>query len=153
MYIPTTALRGSPPAADAAAEPSSAPGFLSVPSTAAIEQDVAVGHGTDAQAATPLHGWLRRQFSDNADDNKNTQIGIAVGVVLGLFLIAACVFLYKYRGSIRCSSRKKRHGRHKSGSSRGSRSSRSSRSSKASYGGQPQPDAEPGPEPEPEPAA
>lgn len=84
--------------------------------------DVDGGGGAPAQ----LHTWLRRQFSSNGSENKNIQIGIALGVILGAFLIAAVAFLYIYRGSVKCTKRKKRRGHHKSASSRSSRSSKNS---------------------------
>ncbi|KAH7308000.1 hypothetical protein B0I35DRAFT_515843 [Stachybotrys elegans] len=52
----------------------------------------------------------------------DSRIGIAVGVILGLFLVALLVFLYTYRGSIKLRRKRRRH-RHKSSSSKSSKSS------------------------------
>ncbi|KAK9777742.1 hypothetical protein AB5N19_04453 [Seiridium cardinale] len=56
----------------------------------------------------------------------DTTIGVVVGVLLAVFIIASCLFLYYYRGSIRV--KKRRRQRHH-------RKSSSSKSSKASDGG------------------
>jgi hypothetical protein len=54
----------------------------------------------------------------------DTTIGIVVGVILGVFLVAAIAFLYIYRNSIRVTKRGRRH--RKSGGSKSSKSSKSS---------------------------
>ncbi|PNY29495.1 Uncharacterized protein TCAP_00602 [Tolypocladium capitatum] len=87
----------------------------------------------------------RRQFSGNPADNTNAQIGIVVGVVLGVFLLGLCVFLYIYRYSIKFSYRKRRSRRHKSSSSKSSKISKSSKSS--DVGPPPPADAPPPPAP------
>lgn len=51
-------------------------------------------------------------------------IGIVVGVLLGIFLVATCGFLWVYRFSVRFTSR--RHHKRKSSSSKSSKSSKSS---------------------------
>lgn len=61
----------------------------------------------------------------------DTTIGIVVGVLLGVFVIASIAFLYIYRGSIRLKKRKRRHRHHRSSSSRGSKESDSGRSAAA----------------------
>lgn len=53
-------------------------------------------------------------------EETNMRTGIIVGVVLGVFLVATCAFLFVYRNSFK---RKKRHRRHKSSSSKSSKSS------------------------------
>ncbi|KAG6026831.1 hypothetical protein E4U19_002398 [Claviceps sp. Clav32 group G5] len=63
--------------------------------------------------------FLKRQYPV---DDTNTQVSIAVGIVLGVFLIASGTFLYVYRSSIRC--RRRRHRHHPAGKS--SRSSSNS---------------------------
>ncbi|KAI0127353.1 hypothetical protein BJ170DRAFT_369806 [Xylariales sp. AK1849] len=57
----------------------------------------------------------------------DTTIGIIVGVVLGVFLVATFAFLYIYRNSLRFTPRKRHH--------RKSAGSKSSKSSKSSDGG------------------
>ncbi|KAG6002804.1 hypothetical protein E4U21_002761 [Claviceps maximensis] len=57
----------------------------------------------------PAGSFQRRQFSSSPTEKTNTQIGIAVAVTLGLFLVAACTFLYVYRSSIRCRRRRRPH--------------------------------------------
>lgn len=76
---------------------------------------------SEARDGSRVH---RRTTSHDID----TTIGIVVGVLLGVFLIASCAFLYRYRGSIRVKKRKRHHRHHKSSSSK---------SSKASDGGEP----------------
>lgn len=75
----------------------------------------------DSQGRLP-----RRQSAGNPADSTNAQIGIVVGVVLGVFILGLCVFLYIYRYSIKFSYRKRRNRRHKSSSSKSSKSSKSS---------------------------
>lgn len=69
---------------------------------------------------------VRSQFSDNAADNTNIQIGL-VGFVVGLFLVGLGALVYVYRGFIRCSYRRRprsaRRHRRKSDSSKTSHSS------------------------------
>lgn len=71
----------------------------------------------------------RRQFSNNPMNNTNIKIGIALGFVLGIFLIGLFAFLWTYRYSVRCTSKRKP----KRGE--GPRSSKSSQSSQSSSGG------------------
>ncbi|KHO01219.1 uncharacterized protein MAM_00220 [Metarhizium album ARSEF 1941] len=58
--------------------------------------------------------FQRRQFSGDSADATNVQIGIALGIILGVFLIATCAFLYMYRSSVRFTYRKRRRRRAKS---------------------------------------
>ncbi|KAI0481383.1 hypothetical protein GGR56DRAFT_689087 [Xylariaceae sp. FL0804] len=60
-----------------------------------------------------------------AIQQQNRTIGIVVGILLGVFLVAVIWFLYVYRYSIRCSRRKK-HRHRRSGGTKGSHSSQSS---------------------------
>lgn len=61
--------------------------------------------------------WKRTTSQD-----LDTTIGIVVGVLLGVFLIASVAFLYIYRGSIRMKRRRRhRHRHHKSTSSKSSK--------------------------------
>ncbi|KAJ6784039.1 hypothetical protein PWT90_00326 [Aphanocladium album] len=80
-----------------------------------------VADSSDAfgQTAGIFAKLAKRQFSSDPVQNTNSSIGLAVGIVLGLFLIGTFAFLWVYRYSIRCTSRKKRR-------------SKSSKSSKAS---------------------
>lgn len=71
-----------------------------------------------------------------ATESANRRTGIIIGVVLGLFLVAACVFLFTYRNSVRCTRKRKRHHHHRRHKST---SSKSSKSSKSSDGGAPPP--------------
>lgn len=95
-------------------------------------------HGQRYDWAKPI---TRRQFSDNPVENTNTKIGIAVGVLLGVFLLATLAFLWTYRFSVRCSTK-----RHKSAIRKSSQSSSKSSKAASDNGG----DA---PAPPPEPAA
>jgi transposase len=63
-----------------------------------------------------------------ASQDMDTTIGIVVGVLVGVFIVASIAFLHIYRGSIRVKRRKRRHHHRHSKSS-------SSKSSKASDGG------------------
>lgn len=74
----------------------------------------------------------RRQFSNNPMNNTNIKIGIALGFVLGIFLIGLFAFLWTYRYSVRCTSKRKRT---TCGGPRSSKSSQSSQSSQSSTGG------------------
>lgn len=73
-----------------------------------------------------------RQFSNNPMNNTNIKIGIALGFVLGIFLIGLFAFLWTYRYSVRCTSKRKST---KCRGSSSSKSSQSSRSSQSSSGG------------------
>ncbi|EFY92332.1 hypothetical protein MAC_01603 [Metarhizium acridum CQMa 102] len=84
----------------------------------------------------------KRQFSSGAADATNVQIGIALGVILGVFLIATGAFLYMYRSSVRFTYRK--HRRHHSKSSRSS-----SKSAESTPPPAPAPPPPPAPEAEP----
>ncbi|KIE01623.1 hypothetical protein MAJ_02428, partial [Metarhizium majus ARSEF 297] len=83
----------------------------------------------------------KRQFSSGAADATNVQIGIALGVILGVFLIATGAFLYMYRSSVRFTYRK--HRRHHTKSSRSSSKSTESTPPPAPAPPPPAPDAEP----------
>ncbi|KAI0016128.1 major facilitator superfamily domain-containing protein [Xylariomycetidae sp. FL0641] len=74
----------------------------------------------------------------NAADHLNTTIGIVVGVLVAVFVVATLAFLYVYGNSIRFKGRRhrrRRHHRRKSGSSKTSKSSRSSGGSGGGGGG------------------
>lgn len=66
-------------------------------------------------------GIAKRQISGSPLEKTNIRIGIAVGVVLGVFLVATCAFLWTYRFSIRCSRKRRRPNKQKSSSSRSSK--------------------------------
>lgn len=65
-------------------------------------------------------GSRKRATTEETD----TTIGIVVGVVLGVFLVATIAFLYVYRNSIRLGGRRRR--RHRKSGSKSSKSSKSS---------------------------
>ncbi|PHH61625.1 hypothetical protein CDD81_8140 [Ophiocordyceps australis] len=71
-------------------------------------------HGQDM--APPL--WKRGSTSTD------TQIGIIVGVLIAIFLMGVCAFLWIYRHSVRFSSRPRRRQRRKSTSSKSSKASK-----------------------------
>ncbi|EXV06106.1 hypothetical protein X797_000823 [Metarhizium robertsii] len=83
----------------------------------------------------------KRQFSSGAADTTNVQIGIALGIILGVFLIATGAFLYMYRSSVRFTYRK--HRRHHTKSSRSSSKSTESTPPPAPAPPPPAPEAEP----------
>lgn len=84
--------------------------------------DDAVERGFDAGARQEVAmGVVARRSSDPLQ-RTNTSIGIAVGVVLGVFLIAVVVFLYRYPHALRFGRRKRRHHH---GSRKGSKTSSS----------------------------
>jgi hypothetical protein len=116
------------------------PAYL--PAGAGVEPVGRPGPGPVPGFGLSPHAWPRRQFSSDGAENKKIQIGIALGVILGAFLIGACAFLYIYRGSVRCAPRKRRRGHHHHHSG----SSRSSRSSKHFDGGAAPPPPPPPPE-------
>ncbi|KAH7361472.1 hypothetical protein B0T11DRAFT_279014 [Plectosphaerella cucumerina] len=87
-----------------------------------------------------------RQTPASSVGSTNTIVGVVLGVVLGLFVLGVCVFLYTYRDSLRRIRR--RHRRHRSTSSKSSKSSRSSRSSKGAAEAPPPQAAPPPPPPE-----
>jgi hypothetical protein len=67
---------------------------------------------------------FKRQFSEDGTENANIRTGVIIGVVLGLALIALCVFCFFYGTSIRFRRKKKHHHhRYKSSSSKSSKSS------------------------------
>ncbi|KAH6670358.1 hypothetical protein F5X68DRAFT_215830 [Plectosphaerella plurivora] len=78
----------------------------------------------------------------------NTIVGIVLGIVLGLFVVGVCAFVYNYRDSLRRIRKKHRHKRHRSTSSKSSKSSRSSRGAAEAP-----PPPHPPPPPPPPPAA
>lgn len=91
--------------------------------------------GIADKAAFLVPALVKRQFSSDPVQNTNASIGLAVGVVLGIFLIGTFAFLWVYRYSIRCSPRKKR----RPSSRKGSKSSKASSDS----GGEPAPEEAP----------
>lgn len=73
--------------------------------------------------AAPLTAGVSQLWKRTTSGEIDTTIGIVVGVLLGVFLIATCAFLYIYRGSIRTKKRKRRGHHRKTSSSKGSKSS------------------------------
>ncbi|KAH8780924.1 hypothetical protein F5883DRAFT_637805 [Diaporthe sp. PMI_573] len=67
-----------------------------------------------------LTRWVDLRRRDTTSST-NTTIGIVVGVLLGLFIIASIVFLYRYRYTVHFHSKRRRHHRHHS--SKGSKTS------------------------------
>lgn len=90
---------------------------------------------------------LGRQFTGDASRDTDIKIGIIVAIVLTAFIAGIAFFLYRYRGSIRCTRRRKhRHGRRR-------KSTGSSKSGRSAAGEEPPPPPPPGAEPEPPPPA
>ncbi|KAH6673889.1 hypothetical protein EV126DRAFT_438895 [Verticillium dahliae] len=68
----------------------------------------------------------RRQVSLSANnDNTNRTVGIVLGVLLGVFVIGVCIFLYVYRDALR-KARHRRRRRRRHHRRPGSKSSKSS---------------------------
>ncbi|ETS83882.1 hypothetical protein PFICI_05758 [Pestalotiopsis fici W106-1] len=85
-----------------------------------------------------LHAWTASILDSGSGLRKrttahqlDTTIGIVVGVLLGVFVLASIAFLYIYRGSIRIKKRKRHHRHRKSSGSRGSKASDSGASASA----------------------
>lgn len=89
--------------------------------------------------ALPRHrrGLLLFRRDSGSETNK-AMIGAVVGVLIALFLIGCCVFLYYFRDSIRAAQKKRYRRRRKS---RGSKSSKGSGGGKGSDGDGGQPPA------------
>lgn len=131
MHLPTNPLR--PPSAQLA---------IQNPFANALGSDSMVRHKLTASVA-----WLsacvrglafgsvadqtsQLQRRSSGTSNTNTIVGIVLGVVLGLFLIGLCTFVYIYRESLRRIQRRRRR-------SQRSTSSKSSKSSKSSAAPEP----------------
>ncbi|KAI1333529.1 hypothetical protein F5Y15DRAFT_421729 [Xylariaceae sp. FL0016] len=96
---------------------------------------LATSSGDAAATRTLGHGATLRKR--DAVSQMNTTIGVVVGVLLAVFLLAVAWFLYVYRKSIRFTPRKKR--RHRKSS--GSKSSQSSQSTAEGAGAEEAPPA------------
>ncbi|RNJ59613.1 hypothetical protein D7B24_001788 [Verticillium nonalfalfae] len=98
--------------------------------------------------ATVPDALKRRQVSISANnDNTNRTVGIVLGVLLGVFVIGVCVFLYVYRDALR-KARHRRRRRRRHHRRPGSKSSKSS-----SEGAPPPPPPAPPADAAPAPAA
>ncbi|EEY21632.1 predicted protein [Verticillium alfalfae VaMs.102] len=98
--------------------------------------------------ATVPETLKRRQVSISANnDNTNRTVGIVLGVLLGVFVIGVCVFLYVYRDALR-KARHRRRRRRRHHRRPGSKSSKSS-----SEGAPPPPPPAPPADAAPAPAA
>ncbi|KAH8668477.1 hypothetical protein BX600DRAFT_510573 [Xylariales sp. PMI_506] len=88
-------------------------------------------HVATRRSLTSTLSLLQKRMTQQQMD---TTIGIVVGVLVGVFILASCGFLYVYRTSVRFrkQGRRKSH-RHSHGHK--SSSSKSSKSSKSSDGG------------------
>ncbi|CRK12971.1 hypothetical protein BN1723_009881 [Verticillium longisporum] len=113
MYIPLQARRVPDLLArDAGSGASPGPG-----SWAALMQHL---------ATVPAEALKRRQVSISANnDNTNRTVGIVLGVLLGVFVIGVCIFLYVYRDALR-KARHRRRRRRRHHRRPGSKSSKSS---------------------------
>ncbi len=80
------------------------------------------------RASKALSAGLELRRRDGVQE-QNTTIGVVVGVLLAVFLIAVGLFVYRYRFTIQLTHKKKH--RHHSGSSKSSKTSGSSASSDA----------------------
>ncbi|KAI1247361.1 hypothetical protein MGN70_011250 [Eutypa lata] len=88
-----------------------------------------------AVAPTTFNGATSSLHRRDSAQQNTAMIGAVVGVLLSVFLIGSCVFLYYYRDSLRQAQRKRSRRRRRK--SRGSKSSKSSKGSEG--GGQPPP--------------
>lgn len=106
MYIPLHSRRPLAPS--------------TLPPAAREEWDPSAPHVISSKSSLPrLTRWVDLRRRDTA--STNTTIGIVVGVLLAVFIIASVVFLYRYRYSVRFHSKRRR--RHRHHSSKGSKTS------------------------------
>ncbi|KAI3401807.1 hypothetical protein diail_8185 [Diaporthe ilicicola] len=130
--------------------PSRAPASTPPPTARAAPAPDAIPHVTTTTSSLSHHmpnAWAALWKRD-ATSSTNTTIGIVVGVLLGVFITASILFLYRYRYTVRFhrSRRRRRHRHHQHHSSKSSKTSRSSEGAAA-------PPPPPPPAPDPAPAA
>ncbi|SPO03069.1 uncharacterized protein DNG_05750 [Cephalotrichum gorgonifer] len=88
--------------------------------------------------APPSSAGLKRR--GDASHNMNVTIGIIVAIVLTAFITGTGYFMYRYRGSIRFSPRRRhRHSGKRRTSTGSSKSSKSSKSGRSASGEEPPP--------------